>query len=336
MSELEDLTRQYPYFGPAQFLLAEKLKAENSPKYEQQSQKAILFFQDHLWFEYLSRKEDVTATISAATYQEPVQVRKEIAEQPTPVIPEDPKTEAIEQKIEEPPVVIEEEPVAGEMYVAPEPEQIVTQQEIQEPATEEPEVKEPEIVEPGLKEPAIQQPGPQPEPEPEPAPVHSEQPAPVAVQEEQDDPEPESTDSAPPIRLPEFKIEPVDLNKPLTFEPYHTIDYFASQGILLKEDDKPKDKFGRQLKSFTEWLKAMKKLPESGITAPPPAPEDHRVTKLAEHSITDSQVVTEAMADVWEKQGNHDKAIDTYRKLSLLDPAKSAYFAAKIEQLKRQ
>src|SRR5688500_440726 len=45
------------------------------------------------------------------------------------------------------------------------------------------------------------------------------------------------------------------------FEPFHTVDYFASQGIKFKEEEKPKDKFGLQLKSFTEWLRSMKKLP---------------------------------------------------------------------------
>jgi len=55
---------------------------------------------------------------------------------------------------------------------------------------------------------------------------------------------------------------------------------------------------------------------------------------MAAHSLADGDVVTEAMADVWEKQGNHEKAIETYRKLSLLNPSKSAYFAAKIERIK--
>ena len=47
----------------------------------------------------------------------------------------------------------------------------------------------------------------------------------------------------------------------LSFEPYHTVDYFASQGIKLSQEDNTKDKFGKQLKSFTEWLKSMKRLP---------------------------------------------------------------------------
>jgi hypothetical protein len=122
----------------------------------------------------------------------------------------------------------------------------------------------------------------------------------------------------------------------LLFEPYHTVDYFASQGIRVREEERPADGFGRQLKSFTEWLKSMKKLPVAELTALPPGPGEKKVEEMAAHSLKEDDVVTEAMAAVWEKQGNIDKAIAIYHKLSLLEPAKSAYFAAKIGQLKKK
>ena len=119
----------------------------------------------------------------------------------------------------------------------------------------------------------------------------------------------------------------------LSFEPFHTVDYFASQGIKINEDDRPKDKFGQQLKSFTEWLKTLKKAP---VTATPANTQsEQKVERMAAHSITDREVVTEAMAEVWEKQGNMEKAIAIYQKLSLLNPSKSSYFAAKIDHLKK-
>lgn len=117
-----------------------------------------------------------------------------------------------------------------------------------------------------------------------------------------------------------------------TFEPYHTIDYFASQGIRLQQADLSRDKFGKQLKSFTEWLKSMKRLPDSN-QAPVDLEAQEKVVRIAEHSIENKDVYTEAMAEVWAKQGNYKKAADIYRKLSLINPAKSPYFAAKIEQL---
>ncbi len=141
----------------------------------------------------------------------------------------------------------------------------------------------------------------------------------------------------PELKIPGLKIVPVDLSKtPLSFEPYHTIDYFASQGIKFKEEEKPTDRFSQQLKSFTEWIKVMKKLPPvEGAALRENLQEEKKVEQLAAHSINDQKVLTEAMAEVWEKQGNFEKAADVYSKLSLLDPSKNAYFAAKIEQLKK-
>ncbi|MBL7757598.1 MAG: tetratricopeptide repeat-containing protein [Chitinophagaceae bacterium] len=119
----------------------------------------------------------------------------------------------------------------------------------------------------------------------------------------------------------------------LSFEPYHTVDYFASQGIRIRDEDKNPDRFSRQLRSFTDWLKTMKRLPTGEAVVGSPT-EERKVVQLAEHSIQDRDVLTEAMAEVWEKQGDYAQAIRIYEKLSLLDPAKSSYFAAKIDQLK--
>jgi hypothetical protein len=120
----------------------------------------------------------------------------------------------------------------------------------------------------------------------------------------------------------------------LTFEPYHTVDYFASQGIKPVDEEKPVDRFGQQLKSFTEWLKTMKRLPAAEIEKKVDARSEEQVQQLAETSLKDDEVVTETMADVWVKQGNKEKAIEIYNKLSLLNPSKSDYFAAKIEETK--
>jgi hypothetical protein len=123
------------------------------------------------------------------------------------------------------------------------------------------------------------------------------------------------------------------------FEPMHRVDYFASQGIRLSQEVQESDRLGKQLKSFTEWLKTMKKLPGSaqhpqqGITGLVAAMESS-ILALAENSNREGEVLTEAMAEVFVKQGKAEKAAEVYRKLSLLDPSKTAYFAAKIEQLK--
>jgi hypothetical protein len=117
------------------------------------------------------------------------------------------------------------------------------------------------------------------------------------------------------------------------FEPMHMVDYFASQGIKLNEEAQPADKLGKQLKSFTEWLKTMKKV-HVDRTEESAGPADNSIQSLAEKSNKEDEVLTVSMADVFAKQGKVDKAIEVLEKLSLLNPAKSAYFAAKIEHLK--
>ncbi|MEJ0104504.1 MAG: hypothetical protein WDO19_18925 [Bacteroidota bacterium] len=151
-------------------------------------------------------------------------------------------------------------------------------------------------------------------------------------------PEPVSTDEQ---KQDEFKIAPLkteplpDENAPLVFEAFHTVDYFASQGIKLSLEEKPQDRLGQQLKSFTQWLKTIKKIPAAEIAKTTGTGTEQKVITLAEHSIEDREVVTEAMAEVWLKQGNRPKAIEVYHKLSLQNPAKSSYFAGLIEQLKQ-
>ncbi len=116
----------------------------------------------------------------------------------------------------------------------------------------------------------------------------------------------------------------------LVFEPLHTTDYFASQGIRLSEEMLSQDKLGKQMKSFTDWLKTMKRIP--GATDQ--VPVDVSVKAFAENSNREEEVFTESMADVYIEQQKFQKARDIYTKLSLLNPSKSAYFAAKLEKIK--
>ncbi len=125
---------------------------------------------------------------------------------------------------------------------------------------------------------------------------------------------------------------PID-DKALTFEPMHLVDYFASQGIKLTDEVQTADKLGKQLKSFTEWLKTMKKIHVTDTQASAGL-ADMVIQTLAAKSNTEGEVLTEAMAEVLVHQGKTAKAIEVYKKLSLLNPSKNAFFAAKIDQLK--
>jgi hypothetical protein len=253
--ELKQLANQYPYFGPAQLLLAKKLfpgagaHEKKSSLYEEQVQKASLYFQNRLWLHYLLNDDYDNIPI-----------------------------------MEHPSMEIERE------QNKPEP--------LPEPVVNENIEKEIEAIPDSPKEEITEQPG-------------------------------------KPVEIPALKIEPLPADAGLTFEPYHTVDYFASQGIRFKEEDKPQDRFGQQLKSFTEWLKTMKRIPVSEIATPADTGSEKKVEEMAEYSLVERHVITEAMAEVWIKQGNKIKAEEIYHKLSLLDPSKSSYFAAKIEDLKK-
>ena len=131
-----------------------------------------------------------------------------------------------------------------------------------------------------------------------------------------------------------FTLAPALDDVPI-FEPLHTTDYFASQGIKISEEPVSNDKLGKQVKSFTEWLKSMKKIHPSKLAMQNEGIEQ-LVQTAAERSNTEADIVTEAMADVLLQQGKSSKAIEIYEKLSLIYPAKSTYFAAKIESLKQQ
>ncbi|MBK7097750.1 MAG: hypothetical protein IPH58_04595 [Sphingobacteriales bacterium] len=138
------------------------------------------------------------------------------------------------------------------------------------------------------------------------------------------------------VKIPQLKIEPIDpaINE-LTFTPYYTLDYFASQGIKLCEEQRGNDRFGKQLMSFTAWLKQMRRLPEAEAYATYTLKVDRKVVNMAEKSVSGENAITEAMAQVWVKQKEISKAIEVFQKLSLLNPAKSAYFAAKMDYLKK-
>lgn len=118
----------------------------------------------------------------------------------------------------------------------------------------------------------------------------------------------------------------------LLFQPYYTVDYFASQGIKVEGMLQTTNRFDRQLMSFTQWLKTMKKLNFEGANNA----NDPAVDAQASASVVPKDVVTEAMAEVLEKQGKWDQAIALYAKLTLLHPEKSVFFATQIQKIKER
>lgn len=298
LEELQALASQYSYFTPVQFLLAEKLRTTDEKLYKEQLQKLSLHFNNPLWLDHLLNLYK-TGEFAA---QSPPGIGTTKKEELTGSVEEngspDLKVISEEYKISEPVI---NEVAADSTSDAVE----LIKDEIFESTEKNSESHEP------------------------------------AVEQSNTDAEIETTDfvavennespiSMPP--LPDLNQEPAETE--LSFQPYHTVDYFASQGIKFIPEEKPMDRFGKQLKSFTEWLKTMKRLPDSEVSKVTDVVAEKNVEQMAQHSIDEGEVITETMAEVWVKQGNREKAIETYNKLSLLNPDKSAYFASLAEQLK--
>ena len=135
--------------------------------------------------------------------------------------------------------------------------------------------------------------------------------------------------------------EEVDASAALDYEKETAVslqkDYFAAQGIELDLSKLPQDKFTQQLRSFTAWLKVIKNKDgaDQGDQIAALAPDQEQIiAQIAEKANVPADILTESMAEIWEKQGNWKKAIATYEKLSFIFPEKSVYFASRIEHLK--
>lgn len=153
---------------------------------------------------------------------------------------------------------------------------------------------------------------------------------------------------------------------PLIF-PIYTKDYFLQQGEKVSEEIpleiselkdagemSEEDKSLMVVMSFSEWLlhfkntsekqkeetkdqKALKTMWQKEKLAAAMEEENEEIPEtvfeMAVNSISKEEgLVSESLADIYIKQGKYDKAIEMYRKLSLRNPQKSAYFARKIEE----
>ena len=303
--EIRQLVNEFPYFTPAYLLLLRKLKMD-SEEYRTVYQKAILYNSDPLSFERF---------VNEKRFEQDERITN------LPFI----------EKEASPATVIDSKPEGQfEQYAnKKESEFIIEHASDLTTATSEEEINASPFIEPLQDEKA-------------PANEGGIELQEKNVHEELYDEEPVGTtvSTALPeeseVELKEIKWNLTLDSEPkgvLSFEPYHTVDYFASQGIKLSQEDNTKDKFGKQLKSFTEWLKTMKKVHDPKLPTTE-APVDITVQKLAEKSNKEEEVITEAMAEVFLQQGKTNKAKEIYEKLSLLNPSKSAYFAAKLEQIK--
>jgi len=312
IGELQSITQKYPFFNAGHLLAVQKLQKIDSENLSASIQKANLHFQSIYINQALSEKGDAEVIAGASTpVKEQVGVYDEEANKLEAVSPDE-NNEIKENAIADLPTedLVPHEDHTSDFRAKPDgdDQQIITNEEQVVALPEKQDTEFDNL----------------PSSHNDEVTIPHEQTVTTSEQQESSIGEQETSNQQPATSDPQ-----------LAFHPYHTVDYFASQGIKVKLDENPTDKFSRQLKSFTEWLKTLKKLPDNEKVPVTNTTVEKKVDQLAEVSLTDSNVVTEAMAEVWAKQGNHQKAIEIYNKLSLLEPSKSTYFASLIEDLKK-
>lgn len=311
---LINLANSYPYFAPAQLLLTSKLKQTNSPNFGKQAQKTGLYFFNPFWLHYLLNKPTSQPEIPALSANTNQFEKKEASitesfEIPeikeTPIIIPDPIIEnGFSSNMAIPTIELVKEMMRGiDKQVLPEStnEADLTEDIAQQPSYEEPR----SLVATAYNEEAATD-------------LSNSKIANLLSSQLAD------------FKRPVKEEEQLEISK----EPMHTVDYFASQGIKIDLSKIPQDKLTTQLRRFTDWLKYMKSDNPNPIDLGTNQELEDAVGIIAQTSNEQKEIVTESMAEVLQKQGQLDKAIQLYIKLSFLNPEKSAYFAAKIQHLK--
>ena len=111
---------------------------------------------------------------------------------------------------------------------------------------------------------------------------------------------------------PEPVSEPA-ATEPLLFEPLHT-GLFCPQGIKLSEEAQTGDKLGKQLKSFTEWLKTMKKVHTQKATGEQSVPIDPAVEHMAKKAITEDVIPRKPWQQSIDRaRGKKKRTIEVYQ-----------------------
>jgi hypothetical protein len=317
---LNKLAESYPYFAPVQMFLSAKLKAANSSDFMKQAQKTSLYFTNPYWLHYLLQEKPIKTIIedqspSFLDFQlSDSRSMKHFSEELIPNSINDVSVENqslfgendFSNNISIPTIELVKEMMRGiDKQVLPESS---FDEQIDEEINQQPDFEASDSIVSHI--------------------------------------EPYNEDAA--TDLSNSKISNLlssqfaDFKKPvseeesleITKEPMHTIDYFASQGIKIDLSKIPQDKLTTHLRRFTDWLKYMKKDNPNPIDLGTTQDLEEAVEIIANTSNEQKEIVTETMADVLQKQGQLDKAIQLYIKLSFLNPEKSAYFASKIQHLK--
>lgn len=222
---LEKIVSNYPYFGPAQSLLACHYHTVGHPLANEQSARTTLYYNNPRWWEF-----QLTEAIQSIN-EHPVN-QALLSEQDTmPAISISPNV----------PVEI---PSSLEGIPSTPPDEVEISQSITIPTVEAVKAILRKI-DGGISENK---------------PISYEKPL-----DPESEPVPGRLTQLLQSQLSSFQqpVQPTDQLEYQQAEPMHTVDYFASQGIKLNLKQAPKDALTNKLMSFTDWLRQVKQSEKS-------------------------------------------------------------------------
>jgi hypothetical protein len=242
MEHLTQIAYSHPYFTPAQFFLLQQMEASHSEYSIQAAKTAVLFNNPH-WLHFQLQPEKQAADIIENKTAEIVSDEEKKSEE-IAIVEENSTLLTVNgvDTTDDMAFLNTKEDSESERIVEAATSNTVSDSEVLTPVSN---------IEEEIK-PVIEE----------------KQPPLIEDTTDPDDTDGQENENEPLREMPALKIDlNVPVNEALLFEPLHMVDYFRSQGIKLNEEVQPADKLGRQLKSFTEWLKTMKKIHVADSTA---------------------------------------------------------------------
>lgn len=312
VKELEDITERYPYFQNAHLLLAKQYHGHQNIKYESYLRKAAAYAPDReVLYDLINTP--VTTEIhmerSGETEQEPQAGPVVPTVDPTPTQPEPAEQKPEQQTAHDPAEILKQR--LAEINASPE-----------QPAAQSGDVSD-------VPDQQTAEPTPETTPEdttslkPE-VPSESEQ---VKEQETEDHEQPAET-----------------VVEPKAGEKHSFVDWLRSRSVPVIPAEQVGERYsgmendtGEKAVSDEPTDDILEKFIKSEPRIIPAKAQFYSPGNMARKSVqSNSDVVSETLAAIYAKQGNIDKAIESYKTLSLKFPEKSSYFAGLIDKLRQQ
>lgn len=131
------------------------------------------------------------------------------------------------------------------------------------------------------------------------------------------------------VEKAEMIQEPVAVNKP---EPEKIVLPTTTVEVTKEEIEQAVAK-----SNINDFHNILDKFIKENPSISRPKAEFFNPVNMARQSVEeDEELVTETLANLYYKQGNHKKAIRAYEKLCLLYPSKMSYFASLIQKIKTE